>query len=402
MREMRIKDLPLSVRHTFYHDLRAAMYAGVFGGCLFPFIAIVGRKIGATELQIALLVSAPYVANAFSLLWTEDMFGKGRVWYVVWPTAAGRALLFGMFIVVSPFWYTLLIYVYMFVTAIPFPSYAAIMKTNYPDSLRGRLMSFVRVGHAILWIIASAGAGFILDLDTSYYRVVFPVAALFGVLSAFRFRHIRVRGEKKERSGIGGLVQLAAPFRDRSFLRFISAYSLFELGVLVALPVYPLVLVDEMAISNATAGIYGSIFSGAWLVGFFFWGRILDRLSLKRAMVIFFIASSSIPLIYLYSRDTVVIGLAQGAAGIVFAAVELVGYVVITRLCTAAETARFTAVHIAIGGIRGASAPFLGTMLYSSFGPSAVFTLAAALTLGAALFTLAAYNGRGDYRRQAG
>lgn len=398
---MKIKGLPLSVRHTFYHDLRAAMYAGVFGGCFFPFMAIVGRKIGATEFQIALLVSAPYVANAFSLFWTEDMFGKGRVWYVVWPWAAGRALLFGMFIVVSPFWYTLLIYVYMFVTAIPFPSYASIMKTNYPDDLRGRLMSYVRVGHAIFWVAASAGAGLILDLDTGYYRYIFPFAALFGVLSALRFRHIRVRGEKKERSGIGGLGQLIAPFRVNAFVRFISAYSLFELGLLVALPVYPLVLVDEMAISNATAGIYGSIFSGAWLAGFFFWGRLLDRFDIKKVMVVFFIAASAIPLIYLYSRDTVVIGVAQGAAGIVFAAVELVGYVVITRLCTAADTARFMAVHIALGGIRGATAPFLGTMLAFSLGPSFVFTLGAALSLCAALYTLAAYEGliRSGYQR---
>lgn len=390
---MKIKGLPLSVRHTFYHDLRAAMYAGVFGGCLFPFMSIVGRKIGATEFQIALLVSAPYVANAFSLFWTEDMFGKGRVWYVVWPWAVGRALLFGMFVVVSPFWYTLLIYVYMIVTAIPFPSYAAIMKTNYPDDLRGRLMSYVRVGHAVFWVGASAGAGFILDLDTDYYRYVFPFAALFGVLSALRFRHIRVRGEKKVRSGIGGLGQLAAPFKEKAFVRFISAYSLFELGLLVALPVYPIVLVDEMAISNATAGIYGSIFSGAWLAGFFFWGRLIDRFDVKRVLIVFFIIASSIPLIYLYSRDTAVIGVAQGAAGIVFAAVELVGYVVITRICTAAYTARFMAVHIALGGIRGATAPFLGTMLASSLGPSFVFTLGAALSLGAALFTFAVYEG---------
>ena len=74
-----LKKLPLFVRHTFYYDLKAAILFGIFGGALLPFIAIVGRKIGATEFQIALLMAAPYIANTFALLWTEDVFGTGRV-----------------------------------------------------------------------------------------------------------------------------------------------------------------------------------------------------------------------------------------------------------------------------------------------------------------------------------
>ena len=116
-----LKSLPLSVRHTFHYDLKAAMLFGVFGGAFLPFIAIVGRKIGATEFQIALLMAAPYIANTFALLWTEDIFGKGRVWYVVWPNVAGRAVLFAIFFVADPFDYTLIIFVYMLITAIPVP-----------------------------------------------------------------------------------------------------------------------------------------------------------------------------------------------------------------------------------------------------------------------------------------
>ena len=55
-----IKRLPLSVRHTFHYDPRAAMLFGVFGGFFFPFMLIVGRKIGATDSEIALISAAPY------------------------------------------------------------------------------------------------------------------------------------------------------------------------------------------------------------------------------------------------------------------------------------------------------------------------------------------------------
>ena len=196
-----LKSLPLSVRHTFHYDLKAAMLFGVFGGAFLPFIAIVGRKIGATEFQIALLMAAPYIANTFALLWTEDIFGKGRVWYVVWPNVAGRAVLFAIFFVTDPFDYTLIIFVYMLITAIPFPSYASVMKTNYPDKDRGRLMSYIRIGTACFWIVSSTVTGWILEKGTEGYRYIFPAAALFGILSALVFGNIKVRRSEERRVG---------------------------------------------------------------------------------------------------------------------------------------------------------------------------------------------------------
>ncbi|MBI5642169.1 MAG: MFS transporter [Deltaproteobacteria bacterium] len=380
---MRIKELPLHVRHTFYYDVRSGLLIGLFGGFLFPFIPIVGRKIGATDMQVALLAAAPYLANAFALLWTEDVFGKGRVWYVVWPSVAGRLLLLGMFYVTAPAWYTLLILVYMIVTAIPFPSYASIMKTNYPDALRGRLMSYVRVGIAITWIAASALGGWILEKDTFNFRLIFPLAALFGVLSALQFRFIKIRKEKKERENFAGIKRLASPFKDNSFGRYLVAYTLFEFALLLALPVYPLVLVDEVRISNLATGVYGSIYSSMWLAGFFFWGRFLDKFSVKRSLVAIFAVASAIPLLYLLTRDVYFLGIAQGLSGFIFAATELANYVVITRLASPGDVPRYMAANIALGGLRGATAPFLGTGLLALAGPDVVFSLSLFLCLGA-------------------
>lgn len=385
-KDLKISELPLHTRHTFYYDLRSAFLFGIFGGFFFPFIAIVGRKIGATDIQIAALSAAPLISNAFALFWTEDIFGKGRVWYVVWPNAAGRALLTGMFLVASPFWYTVLIFVYMLVTAVPFPSYASIMKTNYPDEFRGRLMSYVRAGIAALWIIASAVGGFYLEKDTSNYRYLFPVAAVFGVLSALQFGYIKVRREKRAREDFTGLRHLASPLKDSAFGRFLIAYSLFELALLLSTPVYTLVLVDEVHISNIATGVYGSIFSATWLAGFFFWGRFVDRHPLSNTLVAVFSTACVIPLIYLVSRSVYVLSLAQAATGFLFAATELVGFVIITRIATHRDVPGYMAAHVSFGALRGATAPFIGVALYSSFGGNVVF--ASSLLLGAAAVIL--------------
>lgn len=380
-RDLSIKGLPLQTRHTFYYDLRSAFLFGIFGGFFFPFIAIVGRKIGATDFQIAAISAAPLISNAFALLWTEDVFGKGRVWYVVWPNAAGRALLIAMFFVSHPFWYTSLIFVYMLVTAIPFPSYASIMKTNYPDEFRGRLMSYVRAGIALFWILASAVGGLYLERETSNYRYLFPVAAVFGVLSALQFGHIKVRREKRVRGDLTGLKNLSVPLRDSSFARFLIAYSLFEFALLLSTPVYPLFLVDEVHISNMAAGVYGSIFSGAWLAGFFFWGYFVDRHTLSTNLTAVFLSACLIPLVYLSTNSVYVLSLAQAASGFLSASMELVGFVIITRLANERDVPKYMAAHVAFGALRGMTAPFIGVALYSITGGNAVFV--SSLILGA-------------------
>ncbi len=376
-----LKRIPLHARHTFYYDLRSAALFGLFGGLIFPFMAIVGRKIGATNFHIALIASAPYVSNAFALLWTEDILGTGRVWYVVWPNALGRALLVLMFFVISPLWYAVLIFVYMLVTAPAFPSYASIMKTNYPEPIRARLMSYVRAAIAFFWIIASAAAGWYLQRDTYNYRYLFPFAATLGFLSALQFRHVRIRREKKERESIPGFDTLTMPLKDPAFLKFLAVYSVFEFGLLLANPVYPLVLVDEAHISNFAAGIYGSVFSSLWLLGFFFWGHFIDRYAIKSSVLLVFLSGCFVPFIYLITRSVFILGIAQGMSGFLMAGVELAGYIVITRMARPKDVPRYMAAHVALQGVRGAAAPFLGTRLYPMAGADTVFGLS--LILGA-------------------
>jgi len=370
---MKLKDLPSYAKNTFYHDLKSSMLFGVFGGLILPFISIIGRKIGASGFEIALLAATPFVANAFALLWSEDVFGKGRVWYVVWPCAAGRSLLFIIFFVKGPGLYTLIIFLYMLITAIPYPSYASIMKTNYPDSARGKLMSYTRAGNAAFWIISAFASGLILNRATDNYRYVFPVAALFGVLSALQFGAIKVRDEKKSRESLKGIVHITEALRDRSFQAYILTYSFFEAGLLFALPVIPLVLVDEAHITNLAAGVYGSVFSSMWLAGFFFWGRFLDRYSVRQALMAVFFTGSFMPLIYMLSRNIYMLGIAQGISGFVAAAIELAGYVVITRLSSSREVPRYMAANVAAGGVRGLIVPFAGTGFFTLFGAGPVF-----------------------------
>ncbi len=393
-----INRIPFRARPTFFYDFKSALLFGIFGGLFIPFIPIIGRKIGATPFQIALLTAAPFIANLFTIFWAEDILGKGRVWYVVWASALGRAFLIFMPLATTSSIYVLLIVIYFIVTVFALPAYASIMKTNYPAEYRGRLMGYVRIGSSSAWIIASWIGGQVLEQDLSNYRYIFPVAAVFGILSAFEFGRIRVPLEKRRNNAINNYQltinncslfiahcikwgELIRTLNNKEFLRFIIAFSAFEFGYLLSSPLFPLVLVDYSHISNQVAGIFGALFSGFWLLGFFCWGHFLDRHPRGLALSLALLFTSAIPLLYFFSTNLWVLGIAQALTGFIAAAVELIAMIIITNIAAHHNVSRYMAVHITFSGIRGSIAPFLGTALMGLIGFKAVFGISVVIIL---------------------
>jgi MFS family permease len=377
-----LKRLPRRVRPTFYHDLKAAMYFGVFGGLLYPFFPIIGRKIGATNIEIALLMAAPYITSLMTFLLTEDIFGKGRMCYVVWFNIIGRGLILLMFFIYSPFYYTLIILLFFFISAFAIPSFTYIMKSNYPDEQRGRLMGYVRIGMAVLWIIASWIGGFILNNQTGYYRYVFPVAAVFGMLSVWEFGKIRVRKEVKTRSqSIAVLEAVKIPFKDRAFLIFLISYTIFEMGFLMAMPLYPIVMVDYLHITNLQTGALGSVFSLSWLIGFFFWGMYMDRYSRQRVMITFYGIAAILPFLYFLKFSFGTITIAFAIAGFTIAAIEMISFNLITHMGPQRLVPKYSAIHITLSGVRGSIFPFVGIGLINIVGIKMVFLISTLLIL---------------------
>ncbi len=364
----------------------AAMYYGIFGGLLIPFIPIIGRKIGASNIEMAFLMAAPYITSLMTFLLTEDIFGKGRMCYVVWFNVIGRSFLLLMLFIYSPGYYTLIILLFFFLSAFAIPSYTFVMKSNYPDEQRGRLMGYVRIGMAVLWIIASWIGGYILNKETGYYRYVFPAAALFGILSAWEFGKIRIRREVKAKTkAIPVLDIIKTPFSDRAFLRFIISYTVFEIGFLMAMPLYPIVMVDYLRITNLQTGALGSVFSFFWLIGFFFWGWYMDKYSIKRVMTLFYLIAAILPFLYLLSFSLPAIAIAFAVAGFAIAAIEMISVNLITHMTQPNLVSRYSAIHITLSGVRGGIFPFVGIGLINIVGIKMVFLISAMLIISAAI-----------------
>jgi len=70
------------------------------------------------------------------------------------------------------------------------------MKEIYSDDYRGRAMGYVRMEMAIVAAFASYLGGFLLDHFS--YRYIFPLGAMFGILSVTYFGKIKIYGYSGE------------------------------------------------------------------------------------------------------------------------------------------------------------------------------------------------------------
>ena len=101
-------------------------------------------------------------------------------------------------------------------------------------------------------------------LDQISYRYVFPLGAAVGIFSLHFFGKIRVKSDENSKFSNErfSLLKIRDIFqKDKSFLRYIYTFFIFGFGNLIAMPLYPIFLVDTLRISNADAGKLGALFS---------------------------------------------------------------------------------------------------------------------------------------------
>ncbi len=374
---------PGTIRANARTDFISATLFGAFGGLTIPFIPVMGRRLGASPLEVSLLVAASALAMLLSLLWVRLLRGADPVRLVVWTQSVGRGLFLLMPFVRIPGLYLALVLLYHGVASAAPLGYAQVMGAVYPQELRARIMAMVRIGMAAAWIAAALLGGRIMQAVP--FQLVFAVAAAFGVAGAQVFRRMRLppRREPLERPAAG--VGWRALRQDRRFRRFLGAFFVFGFGAWLMGPAVPLLLVDVLHATNFQVGMLGAVTSAAWLVAYYQWGRVIDRRSAPGALTLVFLLGTLTPLVYLLATSPWVVLLAGASDGFVSAGVDLGWLTALLNYAPTGGVAHYVAIFNTLVGVRGSTAPLLAGVLIPRLGVRAIFALAAVCTLCGAL-----------------
>lgn len=354
-------------------------------GLTLPFVAVIVRyQLHGTEFQVSLLTMAPVIGFVTALLWTNMMQGRRKMPYAVWPWIIARSLFILAIFATSSWTFTIIVLLFYLILSIASPAYSDLMKEVYPDGDRGKIMGYARVCTIGSLLVVTLGAGKLLEHVS--YRYVFPVAAVFGVVSALVFSRIRA----KEATGERGtplhaflVDSLRLLWQDKGYLWFCSGIFIFGFGNYMATPACQLYEIDVLNAHYWRQSIYSFVVFAVSAVSYFYWGSHLDRRRPEKVMAWQILAWAVMILGYLVATKWWMLMPSKVLLGVLNAGVDLTYWAGVMFFAPRDRVTQYYAVFLTLNGLRGITAPLLGGVMLECHMISVrgMFVLAAGIIL---------------------
>src|SRR2546428_9529318 len=267
---------PARVRRNFRIDTFSAICGGVYISVLITFMPIVVRRLGGSTIDVAIVIAAPFVGHLLSPISAYLLMGFPQVRVVAGTVTLARAVfLAGVLVAATPLMLAMTTVVTFIISVANISAYTALMHGIYPDRERASAMANVRIGGAIAGIAAAAVAGTFIDVIPAAW--VFAAAALIGLPGALAFFWVRYDGSAKV-AARRPLPDIARDvWADHKYRRLLLSFTVFGMGNLMNVAVYPILLVDHF---NASNSFIGGMMAGAPVavgLAFSIWGRVIGR-----------------------------------------------------------------------------------------------------------------------------
>ena len=362
--------LPLTDRITFARELWSAFFYGIFSGLALPLIPLVARRIGMSTGAIAAMVTTQF-AGALLGVFAGRLADRGRKMpWAVWPTVAARGLIGLLAFASTPGSYLVVVSAFNILINLSPPAYGSIMRTNYSDEHRGRLMGNVRIIIVVVSAAFSSLAGIILAADEAIIRWLFPVAAVFGVISSLTFRTIKVRkgpllhvepGPRTARATLGMLRE------NRLFLTFMALLFLCAFPDKIAVSLEPIWMVDFLHLGYGQASfLLGTVVSVVSIFGYWFWARALKRTNpfLVLSLVVLLYAGRFFSMAL--TRTGTQLFAMSFFSGLTNSGWDLVPLFCMIALSDMSNFSLYFGLNTTLYGVRGLFGPTIGTWLFAS------------------------------------
>jgi MFS transporter len=393
---------PFYARYTMRFHLPAEMLLGVYAG-VFGLAEIVTRKtLHASDLVLSLQSSVPMMALVFAMVWREILDGVDGRKVLVLTGLLGKGLLIAVAAVTSPI-ALLMLCIFLFVVDSAFiPVRNAIFRANYVERVRGRMFGWATTAMCLAMIISNHIAAGLLDDWGESYRILLPVAGIFGLCAHLLYARIRVRGSRNGASRGKApavrtpiLKRAARPFlatvrllkSDAEFRAYERNFFIYGLAFLMNLPLIVMLIVDELKLDYGSAALSRIIVPQIMMVVLSpFVGKLLDRSHPARLMAggSVLLAIHAALLFVTYREETLYVSFAL--FGIAMTAIHLawnLGPIHFAR--EERDSPDYMAVHVTLTGLRAIIGPALALGAKYFLGLRAGFAVSAGLYLLAAI-----------------
>ena len=365
---------PARVRRNFRIDSFSAICGGVYIAVLVTFMPIVVRRLGGSTMDVAIVVAAPFVGHLLSPLSAYLLHGLPLVRVVAGTVTLARAtFLAGVLVAATPLMLAITTVAFFVISVANIGAYTALMHGIYPDRERAQAMANVRIGAAITGIAAAAVAGTFIDVIPASW--VFAAAALIGLPGAIAFFWVRYDGTPKPpaRRSLPDIAR--GVWSDHKYRRLLLSFTVFGIGNLMNVAVYPILLVDHFNASNSFIGAMAAVSSGTMVVAYIIWGRMIDRGSSIRLTLVNTVVTLLVPIGYIAAADVWLLIPVAIVAGIVNAGGEITFFTNIVQIAPRDRIGEYATAQSLLMGLRGTAAPFIAAALLGVADPRVVLLI---------------------------
>jgi hypothetical protein len=257
-------------------------------------------------------------------------------------------------------------------------------------------------------VIVTTVTGYFLDINGNVYKLIFPIAGIFGILVYWSLARMITlsmddySGKDKVRKShynfrlIKDIAVL--PLRNtlrifkenRAFLRFEAYFFLYGMAFMVLSPVIPVFLVDDLKLSYSPISFAkGLIFHTALILVTPLMGRYHGTGNPTKFCAYVFSILALFPLVLVSSKYFAASGLITNTEITVYISYFIFGFAMsgVTIAWTLSsifyapknEVSNYQAVHITLTGVRGVFSPALGYAVMKVFEIEYSFYLSAFL-----------------------
>lgn len=264
-----------------------------------------------------------------------------------------------------------------------------IYDANYPPSERGTRLgsAFIRV--ALFGILFSVLGGQLLDLSIdNYVAVLLIMAAASGACAFFVGR---MPSEPLSPEDVGNPWQsFSLIWQDKLFGALLAFWMLLGIGNLLTLPIRVEYLANpayDVNADNTTIAILLLVVpSVTRILCTRLWGRLFDRLNLIYTRLLLNACFLVGIFLFFFTTNLVVMAVAMAFFGAAIGGGKIMWTLWVTKIAPRGKASSYMSVHMALTGVRGSLAPFLGYWILVQSDPRTVGLTGSALVILSSVF----------------
>lgn len=404
------KDLTIGERKTFRLHIIYSIIDGILYGILALNEFILLKSMKGTDYQVGFLFQLPVIVLLFSIIFNELIKRTSHkkkflnIFTIVTRLPLLLVLLFPNNIegirVFHQYAFLLILLVYYFSTPIILPMINQFLKQSYTHENFGKMYSIATSISKIAALFSTFLAGFILDINQFYFKQLYIIMAIGGIISIFILTRIDFEDrtpiiKKTIFQSVGNSLRRMKDIlkSNKPFLHFEIGFMLYGLAFMATSGVISLFLNDALDLNYSSLAFYKNGYNTVNIILLPVFGKLISKIDPRKFGIITFSALGAF-FFFLFMttffdayfeiwKIKVYYSLifAYLSYGVFSATMGLLWFIGSAYFSKNEEVADYQSIHLSLTGLRGMFAPLVGIYFYILIDFRGVFLLGVGLII---------------------